>query len=79
MATNRLNSSVTDKPTATLVSTEPTFWESLTPLEKVGTVALGVAGTVAVVAFLVPGLASAATGGALTASGAWFLKGGFGK
>jgi hypothetical protein len=79
MAANRANLKTVVQQTSSVAPVEPTFWDSLTPLEKVGTVAVGVVGTAALVVFLAPGLASAATGGALTAGGAWFLKKGFGK
>jgi hypothetical protein len=51
-----------------------TWWNERSALERVGVAAVGV-GVVAVGAVaLAPELAAAAVGGALTASGAWFLR-----
>jgi hypothetical protein len=55
------------------------WWEERTPLEKVGTVALGLAGGLVVAAVLFPSAAAATTGGALTAAGGLLLKKGFGQ
>lgn len=58
---------------------EKTWWSERSPLEKVGTVALGVVGVTVAGIVLFPHVAAAATGGALTATGAFLLKKGFGK
>lgn len=55
------------------------WWEQRTPLEKVGVVALGIAGGVVTAAVVFPHAAAAAGGGALTATGGWLLKRAFGK
>lgn len=55
------------------------WWLECSPLEKVGTVAVG--GAVALVAAVVlfPNAAAAVSGGALASGGAFLLKKGFGK
>jgi hypothetical protein len=53
------------------------WWSERSSLEKVGVVALGVVGGAVVAAIAFPSAASAAVGGALTATGALLLKRGF--
>jgi hypothetical protein len=65
------------KPQGPLDNTN--WWKARTPLEKVGTVALGLAGGLVVAALLFPSVAAATAGGALTAAGGLLLKKGFVK
>jgi hypothetical protein len=53
------------------------WWQRSSPLEKIGAVALTVAVGAGVVAVVIPELAAAAAGGALTGAGAFLLKKGF--
>lgn len=67
------------KSTGTVEIVERGWWQQRTPLEKVGVVALGIAGGAVAVVILFPSAAAAAGGGALTATGGWLLKKAFGK
>ena len=51
-----------------------TWWEKRTALEKVGVAAISAGIVVVGAVALAPEMAAAAVGGALTATGAWFLK-----
>jgi hypothetical protein len=59
--------------------TTKTWWSERSPLEKVGISALAIAGGVVAGVLLFPHVAAAATGGALTATGGYLLKKGFGR
>jgi hypothetical protein len=65
------------RPTTSLAN--QTWWKQRTPLEKIGAVALAVAGGAVVAVILFPHVAAAAAGGALTATGGLLLKKAFGK
>ncbi len=55
------------------------WWTQRTPLEKVGVVALGIAGGAVAAVLLFPHAAAATAGGALAGAGGLLLKKGFGK
>ncbi len=55
------------------------WWRARSPMEKIGVGATVSAGALAATALLFPGVAQAALGGALTATGGYLLKRAFGR
>ncbi len=59
---------------APAAAAETHWWNGLSGLERVGVVALGVAGAAIATTVLAPGLITTTIGGALGGAGAWFLR-----